>query len=252
MLSSLHTRSAPETLTRLMEMFSPPEKRRVHGQLSRVLQAIYSQMLVPRKDGEGLIAAVEVLRSSPPVKQLLEEGDIGGLGEEIERSVSFHHMQSMNQSLAALVVLLDFVELDEAKRRSPSPDDLDLLVRSCDLAPMKDDPMADSFSDFSRISEFMELKDAHEQELIRHQESENELKDKLLTAQKKIEEQEEDLRTHQKIRAALEKQLSERRDEFHAAREKLDLAVRRLQMQSGKLRELTEPRPLWKRLLRLD
>ena len=103
-MSTLHTNSAVQTLDRILDLFPSSYHRQVRQQLSSVLSAIISLRLVEKADGSGLTAAVEILRQTPRVSKLVFEGNLDALYEEMENSVSYYHMQSMNQSLAALVV----------------------------------------------------------------------------------------------------------------------------------------------------
>jgi pilus retraction protein PilT len=102
--STLHTNGAAQTIDRIVDLFPDGMHRQVRQQLASVLQGVVSMRLVERTDGAGLVAAVEILRHSPRVAKLILEGALDTLEEEIESSVSYYRMQSMNQSLAALVV----------------------------------------------------------------------------------------------------------------------------------------------------
>src|SRR6185503_18693694 len=118
--------------------------------------------LVERADGEGLVAAVEILRQTPRVSKLIFDGNLEALQEEIEGSVSYHRMQSMNQSLAALV-LNRAIKRETALSASTNPADLDLMLRKFifltrGLESEEDPAMAEALSDYSRIVELQEVK----------------------------------------------------------------------------------------------
>jgi twitching motility protein PilT len=247
-LSTLHTRSAPETLGRFLELFPDQERHRVLGQLCRVLKAVFSQMLLARADGTGLTAAVEVLRTSPSVVERIRTGDIAGLAEEVEASVSFHRMQSMNQSLAALV-LTGVVARDEALRRSPSAGDLDLLLRNSRLVPAEEDPMGPSFCDYSKIHDLQELKKLHDDETTRHKEAEATMEARVREVEAVLEDTRAELQVEREKAAFLRKDWEEERQGLRERRETLDLAVSRLQRQASRLRERTAKRRWWRRLL---
>ncbi len=170
--STLHTNSAAQTIDRIIDMFPEGHHRQIRQQLANVLQAVVSLKLVERKDGEGLVAAVEVLRQTPRVSKLIFEGNLEALDEEIENSVSYHKMQSMNQSLAALV-LNGVVTKDVALQASNRPNDLDLMLRKFLYAAERKeagegDPMAEPLSDFSRIVELQEIKKLYDELQERH------------------------------------------------------------------------------------
>ena len=84
--------------------------------------------LVERQDGNGLIAALEVMKSSPKISALIDKGETVKLHEELESSVSYFRMQSLNQSLLALLVN-GTISYGEAMRQSPDPEDLSLKLR---------------------------------------------------------------------------------------------------------------------------
>jgi len=107
--STLHTNSAAQTIDRIIDSFPEGNHRQIRQQLAQVLQAVVSMKLVERKDGSGLTSAVEILIRTPRVTKLINTGNLEALEEEIESSVAYHKMQSMNQSLAALVVKWPFV-----------------------------------------------------------------------------------------------------------------------------------------------
>jgi len=159
--STLHTNSAPQTLDRIIDLFPADQHRQVRQQLSAVLQAVVSMRLVDRADGEGRIAAVEVLRHTPRVSKLVFDGNLEALHEEMENSVSYYRMQSMNQSLAALVIH-GAIARNHALEVSTNPGDLDLILRKMLLPPAEGGEegvdMAEPLSDFSKILELQEIK----------------------------------------------------------------------------------------------
>jgi twitching motility protein PilT len=169
--STVHTNGAAQTIDRIIDQFPEGNHRQIRQQLASVLQGIISLKLVERVDG-GLIAAVEVLRQSPRVAKLILEGNLEALEEEIESSVTYYKMQSMNQSLAALV-LRGAVSRDTAINISTRPGDLDLMLRkflyAADAAAAEHgDPMADPLSDFSKILELQEIKKLYDELQDRH------------------------------------------------------------------------------------
>jgi twitching motility protein PilT len=70
-LSTLHTSDAAETITRLVTAFPPHMRGQVRMQLAGMLKAVISQRLVPRKDGKGRVAAVEVMVSTARIRELI-------------------------------------------------------------------------------------------------------------------------------------------------------------------------------------
>ena len=158
--STVHTNSAAQTIDRIVDQFPEGNHRQIRQQLSNVLQGIVSLKLVEKADGSGLIAAVEILRHSPRIAKLILDGNLEALEEEIESSVSYYKMQSMNQSLAALV-LRGAIERETALKVSIKPGDLDLMLRKflyAQDAAEEGEPMAEPLADFSKITELQEIK----------------------------------------------------------------------------------------------
>lgn len=73
-LSTLHTIGAASTVDRVIDVFPPHQQQQIRVQLANVLEAVVSQQLIPRADGNGRVAAFEVLHSSHAVRNLIREG----------------------------------------------------------------------------------------------------------------------------------------------------------------------------------
>ncbi len=72
-LSTLHTTGAPSTIDRIIDSFPPHQQAQVRSQLSNVLKGIVSQVLIPRKDCYGRIAAHEILVMTDGISNLIRE-----------------------------------------------------------------------------------------------------------------------------------------------------------------------------------
>ena len=96
--STVHTTSAADTIERIVSIFPPHEKNQICLRLSTSLLGVVSQKLVPRADGTGRVAAVEVMINTPTVAKLIEEGRSGQLYSAITDG-GYWGMQTMNQSL---------------------------------------------------------------------------------------------------------------------------------------------------------
>ena len=171
--STVHTNGAAQTIDRIIDQFPEGNHRQVRQQLATVLQAVISMKLVERADGEGLIAAVEIMRMSPRIGKLIVDGNLEALEEEIESSVPYYKMQSLNQSLASLV-LRGAVSRDTAINIAPRPGDLDLMLRKFLYASdtpgavEPGDTMAEPLADFSKILELQEIKKLYDDSQERH------------------------------------------------------------------------------------
>jgi len=75
-LSTGHAPSTAQAIERIIDLFPPDERHLAQTRLASLLIGVLCQALVPRADGEGRIAAVEVMLGNPPVKNLIREGKI--------------------------------------------------------------------------------------------------------------------------------------------------------------------------------
>jgi len=164
--STLHTNNAAQTLDRIIDAFPPEQHKQIRAQLSLVLRGIISLKLIKTVEGK-MTAAVEVLKNSPRIAKLVEEGHTKDILEEIENSVGLYRMQSMNQSLIALLVHQK-ITYQDAMALSSDADDLSLKLRK--LFPQIEErvrqggDMAPSYSDFSQITELMDIKRLYEEQ----------------------------------------------------------------------------------------
>lgn len=72
-LSTVHTISAPKTIDRIVEVFPPEMQAQIRTSLSETLQAVISQVLFPRADRPGRVAALEIMLGVPAVRNLIRE-----------------------------------------------------------------------------------------------------------------------------------------------------------------------------------
>ncbi|HZH76521.1 MAG TPA: type IV pilus twitching motility protein PilT [Archangium sp.] len=125
-MSTLHTLDATETINRIVSAFPPYQQKQVRIQLGSVLKAVVSQRLVPRADGKGRVAAVEVLRCTTRVKELIEDKDrTKEIPDAISQGFDTYGMQTFDQSLMSLVKQ-GLVTYEEAHRQATNPDDFAL------------------------------------------------------------------------------------------------------------------------------
>src|SRR5271156_2240011 len=74
--ATLHTQDAPQTIDRVIDVFSPEQQGQIRVQLSVTLQGVITQPLLPTADGAGRCAACEVLIPTPAVRNLIREGKV--------------------------------------------------------------------------------------------------------------------------------------------------------------------------------
>jgi len=101
-LSSLHTNSAVQTINRIIDIFPSHQQPQVRAQLSLVLQGAVSQQLLPRRDGNGRVLAVEVMIPNPAIRNLIREEKIHQIYSQLQVGQSKFGMQTMSQSLVDL------------------------------------------------------------------------------------------------------------------------------------------------------
>jgi twitching motility protein PilT len=118
-LATLHTQSAVRTINRVIGEFPPMQQPNIRGMLSESLRAVVSQRLVPRKDGTGVVPAVEVLRTTPAVANLIREARTHQLRSAMQTGAALG-MQTLEGALTDLVAK-GLVDVDVARRAAEDP-----------------------------------------------------------------------------------------------------------------------------------
>jgi len=127
-LSTLHTLDAQETLTRIISAFPPYQQKAIRIQLSGLLKAVVSQRLMKSADNTSRVPAVEVLISTPLIRDyILHEEKTNSIRDAIAAGTSQYGMQTFDQSLFYLYQS-GLVTLDEALRGSTNPDEFRLRL----------------------------------------------------------------------------------------------------------------------------
>ncbi len=146
-LSTLHTIDAPETISRIISMFPPHQQRHIRLQLANVLKGVISQRLIPRIEGQGRVAAVEVMISTARVRELIDDREkTSQLRDAIAQGYTTYGMQTFDQALMDLVKR-KVISYEEALRQSSNPDDFKLKFSGIDSTSDT------SWSDFERGKE---------------------------------------------------------------------------------------------------
>lgn len=125
-LSTLHTSDVVQAIHRMVDVFPGSAQSQIRQQLALSLLAIVSQRLIPRRDGDGRVPAVEVLRATYPVRQHIRSAKLEKIYNEITLGQR-RGMVSMESSLASLV-RGRMIELEEARVRSTRPEELESLL----------------------------------------------------------------------------------------------------------------------------
>ena len=74
-LSTLHTIDASKTIERIVGVFPLPDQQAIRNRFSKAFRYIVSQRLIPRKDGTGRVAAIEILKSTMRTREYVEKGE---------------------------------------------------------------------------------------------------------------------------------------------------------------------------------
>ncbi|HBO83660.1 MAG: type IV pili twitching motility protein PilT [Deltaproteobacteria bacterium GWC2_42_11] len=121
--ATLHTNSCVQTINRIIDVFPSGQQPQIRAQLSFVLEGVISQLLLPRADGRGRVAACEIMIPNAAIRNLIREDKLHQIYSQMQVGQAKFGMQTMNQSLFALYQRR-FITLEEAINRSSDPDEL--------------------------------------------------------------------------------------------------------------------------------
>lgn len=125
-LSTLHTLDATETVNRIVTVFEPHQQHQVRLQLASVLRAVISQRLIPRTNGKGRCAALEVMVTTPFIRDCIADPDrTTQIHEAIARGTSQYGMQTFDQAIYAFY-RRGMISYEDALRFSTNVDEFKL------------------------------------------------------------------------------------------------------------------------------
>ncbi len=101
-ISTMATQSAAQTVTRIVDSFPPHQQPQIRAQLSLTLRAVVSQVLLPRADGKGRVAARELMFVNQAIANLIREDKVHQIGNVISTSLK-DDMVSMDDAMTELV-----------------------------------------------------------------------------------------------------------------------------------------------------
>lgn len=101
-LATLHTPDAPQTVSRIIDVFPPYQQQQVKLQLSDCLQGVVSQLLLPHASGKGRVLATEIMMATPGIRNLIREQEIEQI-PTLMQTGSQHGMHTMDKSLKELL-----------------------------------------------------------------------------------------------------------------------------------------------------
>lgn len=99
--STLHTIGASKTVDRVIDVFPPNQQQQIRVQLAAVLEGVISQQLIERTDESGRVCAMEVMITTPAIRNIIREGKTHQLDSIVQTGSKFG-MKSMDMALAEL------------------------------------------------------------------------------------------------------------------------------------------------------
>jgi twitching motility protein PilU len=126
-IATLHANNANQAIDRIMHLVPADQHDKLLFDLALNLRGIIAQQLIPTKDGNTRVAAIEVLLNSPYVAELIKKGDIGGIKEVMEKSKELG-MQTFDQALFSLYQQ-GLITYADALHHADSPNDLRLMIK---------------------------------------------------------------------------------------------------------------------------
>ncbi|PYS90981.1 MAG: type IV pili twitching motility protein PilT [Acidobacteria bacterium] len=125
--ATLHTNTAASTINRIIDVFPSTQQAQIRAQLSLVLEGILCQSLLPRADGRGRVAALEILVPNAAIRNLIREDKIHQIYSMMQTGQDKYGMQTFNQALATLYHKR-MITLEIAMQRSGNADELRELI----------------------------------------------------------------------------------------------------------------------------
>ena len=126
-MGSLHANSTNQALDRIINFFPEEKRDQLLMDLSLNVRGFISQRLIPKRDGKGRIAAMEIMLNSPLISDLIFKGDVGEIKEIMKRSRELG-MQTFDQSLFDLYEGGE-ISYEDALRNADSVNDLRLQIK---------------------------------------------------------------------------------------------------------------------------
>ena len=126
-LATLHANSTNQAIDRIINFFPEERRQQLLMDLSLNLHAMVSQRLLPKKDGKGRVAAIEIMLNSPLITDLVFKGEVHEIKEVMKRSRELG-MQTFDQALFDLYES-GYITYEDALRNADSVNDLRLQIK---------------------------------------------------------------------------------------------------------------------------
>jgi len=126
-IATLHANNANQAIDRIMHLVPAEQHGKLLFDLALNLRGIIAQQLIPTKDGNGRVAAIEILLNSPYIAELIKKGEVSEIKEVMEKSTE-QGMQTFDQALFNLYQR-GMINYADALHHADSPNDLRLMIK---------------------------------------------------------------------------------------------------------------------------
>jgi twitching motility protein PilU len=126
-LSTLHATNATGAIERLLNFFKPEVRESILMQLSLMVKAVIAQRLLPRTDGKGRVAAMEIMLNTPRIQALIRRGELETIRQAVEEGVN-EGLQTFDQAILGLFQAKKIGQ-DAALQFADSPNNLRLRMK---------------------------------------------------------------------------------------------------------------------------
>jgi twitching motility protein PilT len=133
--ATLHTNSAAQTINRIIDVFPAHQQGQIRTQLSLVLEGIVCQALLPKMDGTGRVASLEIMIPTPAIRNLIRDDKVHQIYSTMQTGQEKLGMQTMNQHLVTLYQKR-LISLETAMGASSQKDELEqMMARGTGVVP---------------------------------------------------------------------------------------------------------------------
>ena len=127
--ATLHTNTAVQAINRVIDAFPPHQQAQIRAQLSFVLQAVVTQILIPRADAPGRVLATEIMVPNAAIRNLIREDKIHQIYSQMQTGQGMSGMHTMNQALYTHY-MKRHISLEDAMARSSDPVELQAMLEA--------------------------------------------------------------------------------------------------------------------------
>jgi twitching motility protein PilT len=128
-LSTLHTTDVVQTLQRIISFYPPHQHDEVRMSIASNLRAAISQRLIPRRDGGGRVPAIEIMMSTPTIREfILDPAKVPLIHSAVAEGVTQYGMQTFDQSVLWLLQE-GVISEEEALKNCNNPNELALKLK---------------------------------------------------------------------------------------------------------------------------